>query len=77
MAVGIKRNCNASLKKEDERITFNSWSIILTEDDLTNFRRIRDIMDRENRFSGLPDREAKILALMLEIGMIDYLKVKE
>ena len=77
MAVEIKRNCNASLKKEDERITFNSWSIILTGDDLTNFRRIRDIFDRENRFNGLPDREAKILALMLEIGMLDYLKVKE
>ena len=76
MSVTIKRNCNASVKKEDEKITFSSWSIILTKEDLTNFRRIKDIFDRENRFSGLPDREAKILELMLEIGMMDYLKVK-
>lgn len=76
MSVEIKRSCNSNIQRKDDKIVFNSFIITLTGDDLTNFRRIRDIMDRENRFNGLPDREAKILALMLDIGMIKYLEVK-
>ncbi len=76
MTVEIKRSCNSNIQRKDDKIVFNSFIITLTNDDLTNFRRIRDIFDRENRLSGLPDREAKILALMLEIGMLQYLKVK-
>lgn len=76
MSVEIKRSCNSNIQRKDDKIVFNSFIITLTIDDLTNFRRIRDIFDRENRLSGLPDREAKILALMLEIGMLQYLKVK-
>lgn len=77
MSVTIKRSCNSNIQRKEDKIVFNSFIITLTNDDLTNFRRIRDIFDRENRFNGLPDREAKILALMLEIGMIRYLEVKE
>lgn len=76
MSVEIKRSCNSNIQRKDDKIVFNSFIITLTNDDLTNFRRIRDIFDRENRLDGLPDREAKILALMLEIGMLQYLKVK-
>ena len=76
MSVEIKRSCNSNIQRKDDKIVFNSFIITLTNDDLTNFRRIRDIFDRENRFNGLPDREAKILALMLDIGMIKYLEVK-
>lgn len=76
MSVEIKRSCNSNIQRKDDKIVFNSFIITLTNDDLTNFRRIRDIFDRENRLSGLPDREAKILALMLDIGMIKYLEVK-
>lgn len=76
MSVEIKRCCNSNIQRKDEKIVFNSFTITLTNDDLTNFRRIRDIFDRENRMVGLPDREAKILALMLDIGMIKYLEVK-
>ncbi len=76
MSVEIKRSCNSNIQRKDDKIVFNSFIITLTNDDLTNFRRIRDIFDRENRLNGLPDREAKILALMLEIGMLQYLKVK-
>lgn len=76
MTVEIKRSCNSNIQRKDDKIVFNSFIITLTNDDLTNFRRIRDIFDRENRLDGLPDREAKILALMLEIGMLQYLKVK-
>ena len=76
MSVEIKRSCNSNIQRKDDKIVFNSFIITLTNDDLTNFRRIRDIFDKENRLSGLPDREAKILALMLDIGMIKYLEVK-
>jgi hypothetical protein len=76
MSVEIKRSCNSNIQRKDDKIVFNSFIITLTGDDLTNFRRIKDIFDRENRFNGLPDREAKILALMLDIGMIKYLEVK-
>lgn len=76
MSVEIKRSCNSNIQRKDEKIVFNSFIITLTGNDLTNFRRIRDIFDRENRLSGLPDREAKILALMLEIGMVEYTAVK-
>ena len=76
MSVEIKRSCNSNIQRKDDKIIFNSFIITLTNDDLTNFRRIRDIFDRENRLNGLPDREAKILALMLDIGMIQYLEVK-
>ena len=76
MTVEIKRSCNSNIQRKDDKIVFNSFIVTLTNDDLTNFRRIRDIFDRENRLNGLPDREAKILALMLEIGMLQYLKVK-
>lgn len=76
MSVEIKRSCNSNIQRKDDKIIFNSFIITLTNDDLTNFRRIRDIFDRENRLNGLPDREAKILALMLDIGMIKYLEVK-
>lgn len=76
MSVEIKRSCNSNIQRKDDKIVFNSFIITLTNDDLTNFRRIRDIFDRENRLNGLPDREAKILALMLDIGMIKYLEVK-
>ena len=76
MSVEIKRSCNSNIQRKEDKIVFNSFIITLTNDDLTNFRRIRDIMDRENRFNGLPDREAKILTLMLDIGMIKYLEVK-
>ena len=75
MSIEIKRSCNSNIQRKDDKIVFNSFIITLTNDDLTNFRRIRDIFDRENRMVGLPDREAKILALMLEIGMVDYVKV--
>ena len=76
MSVEIRRSCNSNIQRKEDKIVFNSFIITLTNDDLTNFRRIRDIFDRENRFNGLPDREAKILALMLDIGMIKYLEVK-
>ena len=76
MSIEIKRSCNSNIQRKDDKIVFNSFIITLTNDDLTNFRRIRDIFDRENRMVGLPDREAKILALMLDIGMIKYLEVK-
>ena len=76
MTVEIKRSCNSNIQRKEDKIVFNSFIITLTNDDLTNFRRIRDIFDRENRLNGLPDREAKILALMLDIGMIKYLEVK-
>ena len=76
MSVEIKRSCNSNIHRKDDKIVFNSFIITLTGDDLTNFRRISDIFDRENRLNGLPDREAKILALMLDIGMIKYLEVK-
>ena len=76
MTIEIKRSCNSNIQRKDDKIVFNSFIITLTNDDLTNFRRIRDNFDKENRLSGLPDREAKILALMLEIGMLQYLKVK-
>ena len=76
MSVEIKRSCNSNIQRKGDKIVFNSFIITLTNDDLTNFRRIRDIFDRENRLNGLPDREAKILALMLDIGMIKYLEVK-
>ena len=76
MSVTIKRSCNSNIQRKDDKIVFNSFIITLTNDDLTNFRRIRDIFNRENRLNGLPDREAKILAFMLEIGMIRYLEVE-
>lgn len=76
MSVEIKRSCNSNIQRKDDKIVFNSFIITLTNDDLTNFRRIRNIFDRENRLNGLPDREAKILAIMLDIGMIKYLEVK-
>ena len=76
MSVEIKRSCNSNIQRKDDKIVFNSFIITLTNDDLTNFRRIRDIFDRKNRLSDLPDREAKILAFMLEIGMIRYLEVE-
>lgn len=75
MSVEIKRSCNSNIQRKDDKIVFNSFIITLTGEDLTCFRRIRDLFDAENRFAGVPDREAKILALMLEIGMVDYVKV--
>lgn len=76
MSVEIKRSCNSNIQRKEDKIVFNSFIITISNDDLTNFRRIRDIFDRENRLNGLPDREAKILAIMLDIGMIKYLEVK-
>ena len=71
MSVTIKRSCNSSILRKDEKITFNSWIITLDEKDRIRFAAIvKRLLDKGFFTPDLPDVEGKILAHILEIGLV-------
>ncbi len=71
MSVVIKRSCNSSILRKDEKITFNSWIISLDEKDRIRFAAIvKRLLDNGMFSPDLPDVEGKILAHILEIGLV-------
>ena len=71
MSVTIKRSCNSSILRKEERITFNSWIITLEEKDKIRFAAIvKRLLDKGFYSPDLPDVEGKILAHILEVGLV-------
>lgn len=71
MSVEIKRCCNSSILRKEEKITFNSWIITLDEKDRIRFAAIvKRLLDKGFFSPELPDVEGKILAHILEIGLV-------
>lgn len=71
MSVTIKRSCNSSILRKDEKITFNSWIISLDGKDRDRFATIvKRLLDNGMFSPDLPDVEGKILAHIFEIGLV-------
>lgn len=71
MSVTVKRSCNSSVLRKEEKISFNSWIITLDEKDRTRFAAIvQRLLDKGFYHPDLPDVDAKILAHIFEIGLV-------
>ena len=71
MTVTIKRSCNSSILRKDEKITFNSWIITIEGKSRSRFAAVVKRQIDDGMISPeLPDVEGKILAHILEIGLV-------
>ena len=67
----IKRSCNSSILRKEEKITFNSWIITIEGKDRTRFAAIvKRLIDDGMVSPDLPDVEGKVLGHILEIGLV-------
>ena len=71
MTVMIKRSCNSSIQRKEEKITFNSWIITIEGKSRSRFAAIvKRLIDEGMVSPELPDVEGKILGHILEIGLV-------
>ena len=69
MSVVMKRSCNSSIKVENDKITFNSFVLTI---DKKRYKEFKIISDNVMISPDTPDRNARILEHILELGLVHY-----
>ena len=68
----IKRSCNSSIIRKDDRTQFNAFTIILDKGATEALNKIRDsLFEKGFYYEDTPDVDAKIFAHILDIGLVD------
>ena len=67
----IKRSCNSSIIRKEDRTQFNAFTIILDKGATDAFYEISDrLFEKGFFYEDTPDVDAKILAHILNIGLV-------
>ena len=67
----IKRSCNSSIVRKDDRMQFNAFTIVLDKGATEAFNEIKDrLIEMGFYYEDTPDVDAKILAHVLGVGLV-------
>ena len=69
MSVIMKRSCNSNITVKDDKIIFNSF--VLTIDKL-RYEEFKIISDKYLIASDTPDRNARVLEHIIELGLVHF-----
>ena len=67
----IKRSCNSSIIRKEDRTQFNCFTIVLDKGATEALNKIKDTLFEKGFYHDTPDVDAKILAHVLDIGLVD------
>ncbi len=66
----LKRSCNSSIIRKEDRTQFNAFTIILDKGATDAFYEIEDrLFEKGFYYEDTPDVDAKILAHILSVGL--------
>ena len=67
----IKRSCNSSIVRKADRTQFNAFTIVLDKGATEAFNGIKDRLIKMGfYYEDTPDVDAKILAHILDVGLV-------
>ena len=74
MTVIVKRSCNSNVRVKDDSIVFNSFVLKI---DGERYKEFKTISDKVMIDPNAPDRNARVLEHILELGLVHYAMVFE